>query len=213
MILAALAAASVAAFSCTRFEEGPEFEGGLTLVLDGGALQTRANATSYESTVDHFDFFFFADEAGETPLNGMHARVTGASTTLDTRTGATYAPLRSRTSYVYILANYGEALDHTQNWTLEDLLALDVTSKILEEKKTAENPISHELEETGEVVLNPLVMDSYNLSDETYTVKVTPTEVNQEKTITVPLTRLAAKHTLDMTIEASVPCSMAISLQ
>ena len=101
MIIAAVAAASLMAFSCTGVEQEIETNDGvLVLKLDGGQMETRTVDTSLETAIDHFDFFFFSDAAGTTPIPGMHGRAEGSSKRLDTQVGAEYEALRSVTSYV-----------------------------------------------------------------------------------------------------------------
>ena len=210
MIFAALVAATLAFFSCTAVVEQDVLTNDvLVLSVDGGEMETRADATSFETAVNSFDFFFFKDAAGTEPIEGMHGHVEGSSTTLDTQEGAAYAPLRSVTSYVYILANYpdADAIDHTVDWKLADLLALEVDSPILTGKETEENPITHDEEETGVVSFaSGLVMDSWRNVNGTdvYTTELTPTTIQEQRTVTVPLARLAAKVTVDITVVPSV---------
>ena len=207
MIIAAVAAASLMAFSCTGVEQDIETNDGvLVLKLDGGQMETRTVDTSFETAIDHFDFFFFSDAEGTTPIPGMHGRAEGSSKRLDTQVGAEYEALRSVTSYVYILANYPTAIDHTNDWTLADILALDVTSPLLTEKKTELNPITGKQEETGEVTfVQNLVMDSWRVENDAdvYTVQLTPTKIQEERTVTVDLRRLAAKLTVNITVTES----------
>ena len=83
------------------------------------------------------DFFFFED-AGRNQAHPEDARTCrrGTSKKLDTQKGGQFEALRARTSYVYILANYGATIDHSKDWKLADLLDLEVVSPILKEKKT-----------------------------------------------------------------------------
>ena len=181
---------------------------GLTISLFSGELQTRAFNDSFESYIDHFDFFFFKDAAGTQPIPGMHARVENASqVTLNTAADGPYAALRKGDSYVYILANYDGELSHeNRDWTLSQLKALPVNSKIVKEKKTKWNPISEKYEETGEVVFcDYLVMDSYNNDHNgAYTVKLSPTSYNENKEVTILLTRIAAKLTMKINVAQEV---------
>ena len=213
MIFAALAAATIAAVSCAgRFEMEPLVNEGLVLKLDSGEMQTKANdgVPSFETAVNHFDFFFFADAEGTTPIPGMHGYAEGSTKILDTQEGKQFAPLRQRTSYVYILANYPTALNHQKDWTLEEILELPVDSPIVTEKKTEVNPITGESEETGEVVFaDGLVMDSYQEANgvASYTTELTPAKIQEERTVTVGLTRLASKITVTMNIAERVDVS------
>lgn len=206
IILTILSVAAIFA-SCNGFEPKPVLpEGnGLILSLDSRAMVTKVDdepaLPAYETAIDHFDFFFFDDEEGTTPTAGMHARVTGASTQLATGTGEAYAVLRDGTHYVYILANYPEEISHSSDWKLEDLLALEFESKLVTEKKTAVNPISNKEEETGEVTFcENLVMDSYNEETGKYTVELTPTTIQEQREVTVGLSRIAAKMILTLNI-------------
>ena len=197
-ILAAIAAASLAVFSCAQVEQDVLTKDGVfVLSLDSGEMETRTVDTNFETAIDHFDYFFFSDAEGTTPIAGMHGRAEGSSKVLDTQVGAEFEALRSITSYVYVLANYPTALDHSSDWVLDDILALDVTSPIA----TAVN------EETGAVTFTDnLVMDSWRVeSDEdVYTVELTPTKIQEERDVTVPLARLAAKINVHVTVTPSV---------
>ena len=208
MILAAIAAASLTAFSCQGVVQGPEADNDvLILTLDSGELETKAADTSFETAIDHFDFFFFSDAEGTAPISGMHGRAEGSSKRLDTQEGADFALLRAVTSYVYILANYPSELDHSRDWTLAELLALEVDSKIVTEKKTETNPITGDDEETGKVTYaSNLVMDSWQEvgGDDVYTVKLTPTKIQEQRNVTIGLSRLAAKITVDITVVPNV---------
>ena len=183
IILTILSVAAIFASCNNGFEPKPVLpEGnGLILSLDSRPMVTKADDApvlpAYETAIDHFDFFFFDDEEGATPTTGMHARVSGASTQLATGTGEAYAALRDGTHYVYILANYPDEIDHTSDWKLADILALEFESKIVKEKKTEVNPVTGKVEETGEVVSGPdivsrgfvYVRESEELMDEART--------------------------------------------
>lgn len=198
MIFAAIAAASLAVFSCAQVEQDVLTKDGVfVLSLDSGEMETRTVDTNFETAIDHFDFFFFSDAEGTTPIEGMHGRATGSSKVLDTQVGAEFEALRNGTSYVYVLANYPSALDHTHDWKLDDILALDVTSPIA----TAVD------EETGAVTFTDnLVMDSWRVegTDDVYTVELTPTKIQEERDVTVPLARLAAKISVHINVTPSV---------
>ncbi len=208
LIYAAMAAASLTAFSCQGVVQEPETGNDvLVLTLDSGDMETKSADTSFETAIDHFDFFFFSDAEGTAPIPGMHGRAEGSSKVLNTQEGAEFAALRSVTSYVYILANYPSALDHSADWTLAQLLALEVDSKIVTEKKTETNPITGDVEETGEVTYaSNLVMDSWQEvgDDDVYTVELTPAKIQEQRNVTVGLSRLAAKITVEITVVPSV---------
>ena len=192
MVLASCAACFFAGGCFDEVEPGTRADG-LTISLFSGELQTRAFDGTFETKIDHFDFFFFKDAAGTQPISGMHARVEASSVTLDTGTDGTYAALRKGTSYVYILANYDGELSHNRDWTLSQLLSLPVKSKIVKRKN----------EETGAVVFcDHLVMDSYDGTK--YTTALTPRQIDDNPEVTIGLTRIAAKLTMEVTVAKSV---------
>ena len=214
IICAALAAATLTVTSCAdHYEMEALVNDGLILTLDSGEMETRADdgASSMETKINHFDFFFFEDAEGTKPIPKMHGRAEGSSKKLDTQKGGQFEALRARTSYVYILANYGATIDHSKDWKLADLLDLEVVSPILKEKKTELNPISGQQEESGEVVFaDGLVMDSYQETGSgavSYTTELTPAKIQEERTVTVGLTRLASKITVTMNIAREVVVS------
>ena len=215
IILAAFFAAALLATGCEP--EGNDLKTkaqGLTISLASGELETKAGEPfAFENAIEHFDFFFFKDAAGTEPIRGMHARVTGNSTTLDTSENGDYSALRKGTSYVYILANYPGTISHTNDWTLAQLLALEVDDPIVTAKETKLNPITGDMEETGKVTFcTSLVMDSYqkatDTTRETYTTKLTPQAIEEEREVTIKLSRLATKLGLIINVEPSVPGSM-----
>ncbi|MBR6269321.1 MAG: hypothetical protein IKR30_01975 [Bacteroidales bacterium] len=215
IILAAFFAAALLATGCEP--EGNDLKTkaqGLTISLASGELETKAGEPfAFEKAIEHFDFFFFKDAAGTEPIRGMHARVTGNSTTLDTSENGDYSALRKGTSYVYILANYPGTISHTNDWTLAQLLALEVDDPIVTAKETKLNPITGDMEETGKVTFcTSLVMDSYqkatDTTAETYTTKLTPQAIEEERTVTIKLSRLASKLSLIIDVEPTVPGSM-----
>lgn len=211
-ILLTTVAVAAALLSSCNIEPDVRIGTGFTLTLDSGSMLTKADEPTFEDAIDHFDFYFFDDVDGTTPTTGMNGRAKGSSVTLQTGVGEDYEALRTGTHYVYVLANYPG--DHPQGTlTLEQLLELDVTSKIVKKNKTATNPITGKVEETGEVEFcDNLVMDSYTPAtdeeDEKYLVKVTPTQIQQEGNITVGLSRLAAKLSLTINVSQEVDGTM-----
>ena len=201
----AVAVTVLVAASCNVTEEDPAVPAGqLTIVLDSGMMQTRTADVSFEGVIDHFDFFFFSDAEGTTPVEGMHGRVTGSTKVLDTKIGGDYEALRRDTSYVYVLANYPEELNHANDWTLASLLALEFDHP-LASRVTVVNPETNEEDETDEIdFCDYLVMDSYNATDGSYTTELTPQVFNEARTVTINLSRIAAKLTMEITIPASV---------
>ncbi len=207
--LSAVICAAVLFVSGCKIDQNPGLSAGLTLSVHSDSPETRAGEAAFEDVIDHFDFFFFKDAAGTQPVAGMHARVTGSTATLETGVTQTYAALRSITSYLYVLANYSGEIDHTADWTLEQLLALPVNDSIVTKKVLAENDITHEMEETGAVEFrSSVVMDSYKKADGSYTTELTPTVFEEEGTVDIALTRLEAKLTLTINVPASVTGTM-----
>ena len=214
IILATIFAAALLATGCEP--EGNDLKTkapGLTISLYSGEPQTKADDPfAFESAIHHFDFFFFKDEAGTQPMPGMHNRVEGSTTTLDTSENGAYYDLR-KGGYVYILANYPGTINHRSDWVLSDLLALEFESKIAT-KETAVDPDTGETYETGNVIFcDNLVMDSYTppattAAAATYTVKLTPTQVEQEGEYIIKLRRIAAKLQMKINVKDKVKGSM-----
>lgn len=199
---------AVLSVSACRIDQNPGLSRGLTISVYSDDPVTRAGDTDFENNVEHFDYFFFLDAEGNTPVAGMHGRVSGTSVTLDTQPTGDFAALRSITSYVYVLANYPSEIDHSADMTLAEILALPVDGKIVKSKKTEINPITNEVEETGEVEFcNSIVMDSWN--DGVYTTRLTPVEFEEERIVNIALTRIAAKLTLKVSVPASAAGTIA----
>lgn len=192
------------AVSCTNLDElvnGDEGKGILTLEFNCGEMQTRSEGDDNynENTIDHVDYFFFSDEAGTTPL-GIYGRYTVSTEnplTFDTTTDQ-YAALKG-TSYLYVLANYPDEIDFSTVTTLEQILALPVTKDVY--TNTGDKAA------TG-VLPDCFLMDTYSPATETtaekYTVKLSATEQDEERTETVTLVRLAVKLTMKLTLDASI---------
>lgn len=145
----------------------------------------------------------------------MHGRVTGSEKVLDTSENGEYNALRKGTSYVYILANYPGSIDHATDHTLAELLALPVDDPIVTATEKKLNPITGDMEETGNVTYcSSLVMDSYQKATETdpetYLTKLTPQAIEEEREVTIKLSRLAAKLALIINVEPSVPGSSGL---
>ncbi len=201
-ILIILAAAALTLVpSCTELGGPTMKEGAYLLKLDVACtdLQTKSAGTEVENLIKHVDYFFYADEAGTTPL-GIHGRVTLPTTdglTFDTSI-AGYEALQ-KTSYVYVLANYPGTINHdTDNPTLATLLALPVEKPLYTaatDTQAAQQP-------------DCFVMDSYapatQTTSEKYTVQLKPAAQDEVRTQTILLSRLAVKLTVQLNIEASV---------
>ncbi len=213
IILAAFFAAALLISGCYP-EDTPGLKNqGLKISLYCGEPETKADPFAFENNIDHFDFFFFKDALGRVPISGMHNRVVGSEEELDTSENGEYSALRTGTSYVYILANYPGSINHQVDWTLADLLALEIDDPIVTEKETEINPITGDLEETGKVTYcSALVMDSYQKADgtnpATYMTQLTPRDIEEEREVTIELTRIASKLELIINVAHSVPGSM-----
>ena len=198
--------------SCSELGGPATKEGAYLLKLDIACtdMQTKSdNGTDVEDLIKYVDYFFFADEAGTTPL-GIHARVAlptedGLGLTFDTSIPE-YAALQN-TSYVYVLANYPGEIDHTTNPTLADLLAMPV-NKPLYTAATETTPAQQP---------DCFVMDSYTPATETsaekYTVQLKPAAVDEVRTQTIKLSRLAVKLSVQLNIEPSISTKNPITGQ
>ena len=214
IILAAFFAAALLISGCYPNEELKSKAQGLTISLYSDEPETKSgDGTSFENVIDHFEFFFFKDAAGTQPIPGMHGSVDGDETTLDTSENGDFSALHKGTSYVYILANFPETFDHSHDWTMAQLLALEINAPIVKEKKTGLDPDTNQEEETGEVVFcDYLVMDSYQKASDgtaaTYTTKLTPQQVDDEADVTIGLSRLSTKLVLIIDVASSVDGNM-----
>ena len=197
-IFALALSAALALISCNSVGDMAELPSGvLTITLDSGSMTTKADATAptFETAIDHFDFFFFEDEDGTTPIPGIHGYVEGRTKVLNTAVGSEFETLRSRTSYVYIVANWPESFDHTRDWTLAQLLESSFSSDIV----TGVDP------DTGAATFcSSLVMDSYDVGTGKYTTELTPKAYEEERDVTIKLSRIASKFTMTITIPKSV---------
>ena len=199
MIIAAIFGAALLVAGCYPNENVDVQTKGLTVTLFSDEPETKADPT-FETKITHFDYFFFTTEAGD-DTNGpiYQGRVTGSSKTFETGLGKDFVKLRKVTSYLYVIANYPEELNHSQAWTLAELKALEFESKLV----TATDS------ETGAATFcTDMVMDSYSKSTGKYTVELTPALVEETRTVSVGLTRIASKLVLNFTIPASVNGSM-----
>ena len=199
LIIAAIFTAALLAPGCYPNENVELNTKGLTITLFSDEPETKADPTR-ETTIDHFDYFFFKDATGTELIDvTMQGRATGSSKTFETGIGKDFVKLRKVTSYVYIIANFPGNIAHNRAWTLEQLKALEFESKLV---TAVDN-------ETGAVTFfTDMVMDSYNKTGNTYTTELTPAEVEEARTVDIGLTRIASKLALNFTIPASVPGSM-----
>lgn len=199
LIIAAIFTAALLAPGCYPNENVELNTKGLTISLFSDEPETKADPTR-ETTIDHFDYFFFKDANGSELIDvTMQGRATGSSKTFETGIGKDFVKLRKVTSYVYIIANYPGNIAHNRAWTLEQLKALEFESKLV---TAVDN-------ETGAVTFfTDMVMDSYNKTADSYLTELTPARVEEDRSVTIGLTRIASKLALNFTIPASVPGSM-----
>ena len=180
--IAALAALLTASCNSVEFEGNSWDDGTLTISLSAADLDTKADAqTTAEATIDHFDYFFFANSDGTGLITSN--RVTGTSISFDT-TSDTYKNLAGK-SYLYVIANYPEAIPASAT-TLEALLALPVKVAITSHPST------------------PFVMDSYDADKSSVLIELKPAAKNEARTQVVKMRRIAAKFVVNITIPASV---------
>lgn len=199
LIIAAIFTAALLAPGCYPNENVELNTKGLTITLFSDEPETKADPTR-ETTIDHFDYFFFKDATGTALIDvTMQGRATGSSKTFETGIGKDFVKLRKVTSYVYIIANFPGNIAHNRAWTLEQLKALEFESKLV---TAVDN-------ETGAVTFfTDMVMDSYNKTADSYLTELTPARVEEERSVTIGLTRIASKLALNFTIPASVDGSM-----
>ena len=173
---------------------------GLTISLFSDEPETKADETTFETKITHFDYFFFTDENGTSTDGPIYqGRVTGSSKTFETGLGKDFVNLRKVTSFLYVIANYPTTIDHTKKWTLAELKALPVEAELV---KSIDS-------ETGAATFcSDMVMDSYSKTTTKYTVELTPALVEEVRTVNVGLTRIASKLVLNFTIPESVTGSM-----
>ena len=190
-IVAALAfAASCTVESPVIPEDG---DGVITIQLQTSELKTRADGddeVNVENVVKHADFFFFEDEEGTQLIDHVRKNVAEGELvavddnlyeyTFDVRTDTHDGPLQGP-SYVYVIANYPEAITAE---TLEDILALDIKTDLSKG-------------------IEYFVMDSYDSSSEEYLKYISPSKAGDSKTFKIGLTRTAAKLVLNFNVKNS----------
>lgn len=165
------ALAALLAVSCNSIETiGPKSNGTLTISLNPGEMETKAQTTQ-ESVIDHFDYFFFSDADGTQLITSD--RVNGSSKTFNTAEGEEFEELAG-TSYFYAIANYPEEIPSSVT-TLEDLLELPVNVSITDLPST------------------PFVMDSYDADADNVLIRLSPSSKDEEREMTVDMRRIAAK--------------------
>ena len=188
-ILAAVLAAGV---SCTREASFNQDGGELTLCFQTEKMGTRVTVSDpydvagvgAENTIEHVDYFFFADNNpnSEAVLSGrLEADVLNKISETEykyTFSTSDYERLKSQT-YLYVLVNYpGEVSAKTMN-TLLDL------------------PITTDFNEAQ----TSFVMDSYKNGTDAGLLRLTPTTVEENRTVEVKLARVAAKLVLNVNVK------------
>lgn len=169
------------AVSCNRIEMNEmNREGTLSISLNAGDLETRADEekqTAEEKKIDYFDYFFFSDKEGATLLKSGHQN--GTTITFDT-TSEEYQMLAKK-SYLYVIANYPTAIPDGYD-TLEELLSLPVSVSITEYPG------------------KPFVMDSYDADKDNVLIELKATAPNEVRNQVVMMRRIAAKFVVNVTV-------------
>ena len=186
-------ATALIAISCGQenLVESPASKGEVSIQLFCTDLATRATAgdDAYdENKIDHFDYFFFSDAEGTTPLY-PHARVTGETATFATDEGQDFENL-SEGAYVYVVANFPRQIPATVT-TLAEVLALPVTTDFQADIKATPKPNP-----------NGFIMDNLN-ADGTIT-HFQAAKPREETVVKIGLSRLAVKTTLVINVEKEV---------
>ena len=198
-ILAVILAAGV---SCTReaFIDGTQESSKFTLTFRTAAMDTKAvtvadgdgvTGEGAENTIEHIDYFFFADD-DPTSEAIVCGRILGDELTkvndteytydgFDTSEDGDFSEL-SGPSYLYVLANYpGEVGART----MEDLLALPISTDFTKEQTS-------------------FVMDTYDKAAESALIYLTPKKKNERRDVEVNLSRVAAKLVLNFRVAQSI---------
>jgi hypothetical protein len=184
-----------AGVSCVRVESFDDKESGnLALVFQTAEMSTRVTiedgtpvtGVGAENTIDHIDYFFFADEdpASEAIVHGRatSSQLTKISETeykydgFDTELPA-YAALKG-TSYLYVLVNYPGEVTAT---TMNDLLALPISTDFTKEQTT-------------------FVMDSFVEGTESGLIFLKARSKNERREEVVKVSRVAAKLILNIKV-------------
>lgn len=194
-----LAAALTAGVSCSREAsfDGDQEGGMLSLYFKTAEMSTRVSVedgtpvtgVGAENTIDHIDYFFFADEDPDSEAivsgratsdqlvpvgeSGTEYKYVGFDTSL-----SEYAALKGP-SYLYVLVNYPETVSVK---TMNEILALPISTDL-----TAENAL--------------FVMDSFeNSGNESGLIYLTPKSNAEVREQVVKVSRVAAKLVLNFTV-------------
>lgn len=187
-------ATALIATSCVQENlDGTSSEGQVSLELFCTDLETRAAGDDAfnENKITHFDYFFFSDAEGKTPLSSScpHARVTGETVTFATDEGQAFHVL-SKGAYVYVVANYPGEIPASVT-TLEQILQLPVSTDFKADIKATPKPNP-----------NGFIMD--NLGADGKLTQFKPTHAGEKTTVKIGLSRLAVKTTLVINIAKEV---------
>ncbi len=182
-------AAAMLAVSCNQ-EIKTDAPGacGFTIQVFSTDPTTRAgnpDSEYNEDLIDHFDYFFYEDAAGTTPIY-PHARVNGSSKEFLTDIGDPFELLREG-GYVYIVANYPELIG-AEVQTLEQVLALPVSTDFQKDYAN-KNP-------------KGFIMD--NLGGNGTLTRFQANGSNDHTVVNIGLSRLAFKTTLVINVAESV---------
>ena len=178
-------ATALIATSCVQENlDGTSSEGQVSLELFCTDLETRAAGDDAfnENKITHFDYFFFSDAEGTTPIYD-HARVIGDQKTFHTDKDEPFEKL-SNGGYVYIVANYPGLIPASVK-TLAQVLELPVSTDFQADYATKN--------------ANGFIMD--NLGADGKLTQFKPTHAGEETTVKIGLSRLAVKTTLVINIE------------
>ena len=181
-------ATALIATSCVQENlDGTSSEGQVSLELFCTDLETRAAGDDAfnENKITHFDYFFFSDAEGTTPIYD-HARVIGDQKTFHTDKDEPFEKL-SNGGYVYIVANYPGLIPASVK-TLAQVLELPVSTDFQADYATKN--------------ANGFIMD--NLGADGKLTQFKPTHAGEETTVKIGLSRLAVKTTLVINIAKEV---------
>lgn len=200
-----LGVALAVAVSCTRedsIEWNQDSDSSITIRLQTAEMGTRVtvkdgqevDGDEIENKLEHADFFFFKDEAGETllykeRLEVKEGELVSVGTNLYEYTfDATVHSELKGPSYVYVIANYPDEITET---TLAGILALDIKTDL-----------------SGE--FDSFVMDSYDSANAERMTYLAPSKGHDNSLdkdgkvkYTIGLTRAAAKLMLSFKVAKS----------
>ena len=192
-----LAAVLTAGVSCTREAiDGNQDSGALTLCFKTEEMGTRVTVADgenvlgvgAENTIEHVDYFFFANTDPDTPaIKSGRLLVDELTEVSETEYKYTFDTSESENdvlknkSYLYVLVNYPGEVNAT---TLNNLLSLPITTDFNKEQTS-------------------FVMDSYDNGDEAGLLKLIPAHKDENRTAVVKLARCAAKLVLKIDVNNS----------